>query len=328
MVNVSRKFLFLVAAILAFSLAACGSDSGSSADDSEELSSSSISAESSVSSAKSCDSKETSSSLASSTSSSSISSILESPSSSAYAPLAKEECPQGKDCVYAPTEQLNPEIEYGQILDRRDYHIYNTVRIGSQVWMAQNLSYDYERDDGVCVCFENSLSKCRNYGCLYLWAQANGLDDHYNKDDVINVDDPSKNVISFPNRGICPKGFHVPDSTEWKTLAKYIDETNKAQSIDEGIATSMKTTTDWADVDGVSMVGTNRYGFSALPLGGYTAGNFYQEFTTADFTSASETTFQKHSGQVFRAYIREGKNYLELFYQLKTDPRALRCIMD
>lgn len=59
------------------------------------------------------------------------------------------------DCV--PTGHLNPKVEYGELLDERDYKVYRTVEIGGRTWMAQNLAY-------ACSYGEDF---CRQYGSFY-----------------------------------------------------------------------------------------------------------------------------------------------------------------
>ena len=56
----------------------------------------------------------------------------------AYIPSVKYDCKLYK-CV--TTAYLNPDVEYGELLDERDNQVYRTVKIGEQEWMAQNLNF-------------------------------------------------------------------------------------------------------------------------------------------------------------------------------------------
>ena len=47
-------------------------------------------------------------------------------------------CPEGKTCSYISTDYLTPSATYGEFLST-DNKVYKTVKIGSQVWMAQNI---------------------------------------------------------------------------------------------------------------------------------------------------------------------------------------------
>jgi uncharacterized protein (TIGR02145 family) len=80
------------------------------------------------------------------------------------------EAPAGSyDCnVYkcVSTEYLNPNVNYGEFLDKRDNKVYKTVRIGNQLWMAQNLVYTDGSDSlsGANLFSGDSLKK----GAYYL----------------------------------------------------------------------------------------------------------------------------------------------------------------
>lgn len=154
----------------------CGDDSGVSAKDDE--SSSCIKALASSSSSVIQDPDPESSADEESSSSKAV-------SSASGIPYTME-CPAGKTCTYAPTEQLNPDITYGEFLDTRDYQMYKTVTIDNQTWMAQNLNYAYTgvkyqfeyvdgktyTSDSTSWCYENKPSSCAKYGRLYIWAAA------------------------------------------------------------------------------------------------------------------------------------------------------------
>ncbi|MCD4666000.1 MAG: hypothetical protein K8R68_12075, partial [Bacteroidales bacterium] len=83
------------------------------------------------------------------------------------------------------------------------YHgqTYNTVLIGSQCWMKENLNYE----TGNSWCYNNDTSNCNTYGRLYDWiAIMNG--------------EASSNSVPSGVQGICPNGWHLPSDEEWKIL--------------------------------------------------------------------------------------------------------------
>lgn len=101
-------------------------------------------------------------------------------------------CPSGVTCTYAPTEQLNPSISYGEFLDTRDNTMYKTVTIGSQTWMAQHLNFE----PTFHFCFN-----CAKYGTLYTWIEATT---------------------------ICPSGWHLPSDAEFSVLMDAVGGTSVA----------------------------------------------------------------------------------------------------
>ena len=133
---------------------------------------------------------------------------------------------------------LNPEIDYGIMTDSRDNKVYKTVKIGSQVWMAENLNYDDSSATpslkGNSWCVWNESANCDVVGRLYTRAAANG--------------------------SICPPGWHLPSNEEWSTLFDYIPGVDFYQ---ETINKGLKSQTGWHSNEN----GTDALGFSALPVG-------------------------------------------------------------
>ena len=74
--------------------------------------------------------------------------------------------------------------------DSRDGKIYKTVKIGNQVWMAENLNYNASDSK----CYDNKESNCVKYGRLYNWETA---------------------------RKACPSGWHLPTYKEWQILVSF-----------------------------------------------------------------------------------------------------------
>lgn len=156
-------------------------------------------------------------------------------------------------------------------IDARDKQIYKKVTIGTQTWMAENLNYETANS----LCYMDS---CAKYGRYYTWADA--------MDSAAVFSDNAKGcgydvecTIKTPARGICPEGWHIPDSTEWRTLYSVMGKN----------AMQAKGFDGWPDA-------TDAYGFTALPAGGYMGGAFYDVGGYARFWSAAEfTEYDNHS---------------------------------
>lgn len=74
-----------------------------------------------------------------------------------------------------------------EFTDKRDKQTYAAVKIGEQIWMAENLNFAYpklarsesETDstesaalDSISFCYNNDPANCEKYGRLYTWAAA------------------------------------------------------------------------------------------------------------------------------------------------------------
>ena len=260
-----RFAALLVSAVL---FVACGDDSSSSASApvlDEDLSSSSVESNNvSSSSVKSGGSwVKLSSSVTPESSSSSVSQEVSSSSTVFSSSSAILECNDGSRWSWdVPKEsRLNPDISYDSIIDSRDNKVYKTVKIGDQVWMAENLNYYDETLDGISWCFDDDPKKCEVTGRLYTWAAA--IDSVGLYDDGNGVECGYGIDCSLPDTvyGICPSGWHLPSRVEWETLIAVVGGDSTAGKM-------LKSQTGWVDCGN----GTDDFGFSALPAGEYTPG--------------------------------------------------------
>ncbi|MFM8319152.1 MAG: fibrobacter succinogenes major paralogous domain-containing protein [Bacteroidota bacterium] len=152
-----------------------------------------------------------------------------------------------------------------------------TVTIGTQVWMTKNLNVDkFRNGDPIPHAktkkeWKNAVGNGQPAWCYYNNDPANGL--KYGR--LYNwyaVNDP---------RGLAPIGWHIPNDEEWTVLENYLgDEAGK----------KMKTKYGWKAVDedmgGVS--GDNESGFSALPAGGFSGNEFYEQGSSTYYWSLSK----------------------------------------
>ena len=252
-------------------LVACGDDSGNNpVNDSDEVSSSSVCEDCGVSSsskAKSSSSiKKSSSSSAGAKSSSSKkiatnsssscndeggeSSSSDSSSSSSSVKSSSSSAKSSSSSV--PEGYVDPStVVKGTMTDERDGQIYKIVTIGKQTWMAENLNYESTNS----FCYKDSVEYCTNYGRLYTWAAA--------MDSVGTWSTNGKGCgygttcsPTYPVRGICPEGWHLPDTTEWHTLFTAVGGRLTAGRM-------LKSTSGWIS----GGYGSDAYAFSALPAG-------------------------------------------------------------
>jgi len=198
-----------------------------------------------------------------------------------------------------------------------DGNIYQTVVIGNQIWMAENLKSTHYADgtpmvDGTGAAdisgdyttkyyfwYNNdSATYADTYGALYTWAA------------VMNGEASSDNNPSSV-QGVCPDNWHVPGDAEWKELEMYLgmsqaeaDITAAWRGTDEGGKLKQTDTTHW---DSPNTGATNESAFTALP-GGYRGydGTFYYIGSDGHWWSAAEN-------DATHAWFRRlGYNYSEV----------------
>lgn len=129
---------------------------------------------------------------------------------------------------------LNPNMTYGLVRDSRDGHLYKTVDIGEQTWMAQNLNYE-PLNDTASYCYGGDTKNCNTYGRLYTWSVA---------------------------KDVCPDGWHTP--LQWE-IGKLITSAGGQASAANNLMAKM----GWTQFGNP----TDNRGFSALPAGMFDSGS-------------------------------------------------------
>ena len=206
-------------------------------------------------------------SSSSSAAKSSCSSMVKSSSSSTAESSSSETKTSSSSYFKENWNFLNPEISYGEMTDSRDGQVYKTVVIGTRKWMAENLNFETENSS----CYNDSLEYCEMYGRLYTWTAAMDTAGVFSTD-AIGCGHPKDNpwTVSCEAssdggfvRGVCPEGWHLSSSEEWRALIFAGDNPFAT-------GTALKSMKGWND--GVGN-GTDEFGFSAIPVpvGGHSA---------------------------------------------------------
>ena len=299
--------LYVGAFALSAMLVACDSDSASAKDtEIEELSSSSV--------------VEIASSSSTTRNDGLSSSAMETSSSSETTQSSSSSENISAGSVYDATAKT--------LTDLRDGQTYKTVTIGDQTWMAENLNYAYTgvpyeyikesevyASDSMSWCYDNDPANCAKYGRLYTWAAAmdsvgtwttNGKGCGYNK-----TCSPT-----YPVRGVCPEGWHLPDTTEWNSLFKAVGGRSTAGQV-------LKSQTGWEDCGN----GTDAFGFSALPAGGrFYGGGYDAEGYIANFWRSTEYDSDRAYSMYLDSYY--DSDYASLGNYYKDYGRSVRCLKD
>lgn len=120
-------------------------------------------------------------------------------------------------CTDAIQAECPATLEEGSICDNRDGKIYKVATFDTQTWMIENLNYSSCSTKGQSWCYDNNEANCAQYGRLYSWTAAMGIDSKFQK---------QYTTLSGTQRGICPEGFHIPSDAETDILIAYLEENN------------------------------------------------------------------------------------------------------
>jgi len=199
-------------------------------------------------------------------------------------------------------------IIHGNIVLDVEGNIYNVVKIGNQIWMAENLkttkyndgaaiplvkeSSEWVNRIGYCWYNNDSATYAQTYGALYNWY-------------IVNTGK------------LAPIGWHVPSDSEWSVLTAYL-----GGEITAGGKLKEAGLDHWAPPNTGA---TNETGFSALPGGSRdNSGAFmnfggagqWWSFTASDATHSVSRTIDYTSGTVVTANDNNGSGF------------SVRCVRD
>ncbi len=194
--------------------------------------------------------------------------------------------------------------EYGTLVDNRDGRTYKTVKIGKQWWMAENLNFEVEWS----ACLDRSDTNCVKYGRRYTRGAAMDSAGQFSPNSIGCGDTYDDIVCSpiYPARGICPEGWHLPDTTEWNILISAVGGSSVAGLM-------LKSTSEWKPGEN----GIDAYSFSALPSG-----------TDDDGLSFVRFWLSKGGQSVGRLFSVYGGDYAYIDFWASSKWNPIRCLKD
>jgi uncharacterized protein (TIGR02145 family) len=190
-----------------------------------------------------------------------------------------------------------------------DGNVYKTVKIGNQVWMAENLKTTHYRDGspitelelkipwggtgegkaGAWCYYQSDMANNPTYGKLYNWY-----------------------AVTDRNH-LCPTGWHVPSDSEWTVLTDYLGGDTVAGG-------KMKATTLW---DKPNTGADNSSGFMALPAG---YRDFDGTFTNLGYIANFWSSTENNSNNAWARYLYCNSSNMYSFKYHKEYGLSIRCI--
>lgn len=207
----------------------------------------------------------------------------------------------------------------GTMVDPRDGREYKTVKIGDQIWMAENLAFTaFDEGAGIELILENAKwaelttpafcwydndeATYRSYGVLYNW---------YAVDSDL----------------LCPPGWRLPNDEDFKELEMALgmdsNEADKEGIRGNGIGSKLKATgNEFWNLPNAGA--NNKSGFTALPEGhrNWQSGGFIDLGLYGTFWSTSE----KDSTTAWRRTLYFDDSMIRRFTSHKRDGFSVRCI--
>jgi uncharacterized protein (TIGR02145 family) len=220
--------------------------------------------------------------------------------------------------LYAKTSEKANELELklhiltnsiiagGMVVDIEG-NSYKTVRIGTQVWMAENLkTTKYRNGDIIETTNPANLIVPNDNTSKYQWAYDG------NESNVATYGRLYTWYAATDNRNVCPTDWHVPSDAEWTTLATYLGG--------DGGKLKETGTIHWQSPNAGA---TDESDFTALP-GGHRDFNFWQIGNYFECWTATE----KSESVAWLYYLYYGNSSINLGEWGKNMGMSVRCLKD
>ena len=192
---------------------------------------------------------------------------------------------------------------------------YNTVLVGTQCWLKENLNIGtqinspIEQSDNNIIekyCFDDSIEYCTKFGGFYQWGEAVRYQNGAN-----NSTSP---VPAFTGniQGLCPTGWHIPTFLELQACSLSVgNDGNSLKAVGEGTGGG---------------TGTNTSGFSALLTGcRMNDGSFN---SSSGYITYFWSSTENGSVDAYTMYVTNADSAIVFDLDMKNIAVSIRCLND
>lgn len=226
------------------------------------------------------------------------------------------------------------DILVNGVMDQEEKYYYGIVRIGTQVWMAENLNKgeiisflnnQVPKNNAIIekYCYNDDQSNLEIFGGLYTWQE------------MMDYAPLDSSVIGV-TQGICPDGWHIPTLNEWEVLIDFLGGPDIAGGKMKDTGTISQGNGYW---NYPNIGATNESGFSGLPGKGIGAvtnpvtGEDYLYFRLQNVGRfwSSETSEEQNDGMIhgiFQQLSSDMEKIINNNAGFTNSAFSVRCIRD
>lgn len=216
------------------------------------------------------------------------------------------------DILEAKINLINNTLNAGGKVTDYEGESYNTVKIGTQIWMSENLKVNY-LNDGTEIPLIIEDSEWEDLGSpAYCW---------YNNDHTTYSNSGAIYNWHVVNTGkLCPTGWHVPTDQDWYELSNYLGGDLVAGGKLKEIGT-----TNW---DSPNTGATNSIGFTALPSSNRSSKGVFGKIIGNNSVWWSATEDENNDKHTWCRSLYYDQIKLSRYSNNKNNGFSVRCIKD
>ncbi len=191
-----------------------------------------------------------------------------------------------------------------------DGNIYLTINIGKQIWISENLKTTRLNDGKPIQLVTNDKAWGRLSTAAYCWY----------KNDIKNKDvyGGLYNWYTVKTGKLCPKGWHVPTSSEWASMVNSLGDPYTA-----GDKLKEAGTTHWKNLQSSA---TNDFDFSALPSGIRLSSGAFPVYADSHCVWWSSTAYD--ATDAWNCGLHDSNSRLFYGYDNFQNGFSVRCVKD